>query len=278
MGMNELDALISDTLRADAQEAAMATNTSQEREVLESRLDEVDRHSRNRRTFWGAVAVAAAVVVIGVGVTMPRMDQHPTPSPGQAGSPKPVYTSTDFAVPFTLGSLPTWADLRKLNEQGDHPTNVTWGRGPCGPTGNECVGLAFERYTGVPSSTRLVNGVRATYASYLRYIDGLVKSGALRVTDRTTTVVGGRPAVVFTAVATRDLKCGLGSDATGNCDSFFAGDTGRYAVVDTGRLDPAGQLLVIWTRGHGLGPAEDGWLDQFDQMLSTVKFTGPTKS
>mgnify|MGYP007123203072 CR=1 FL=1 len=74
-------------------------------------------------------------------------------------------------------------------------------------------------------------------------------------------------------------QCGQGISPLGQgCMSFYAWDTGRYAVVDTGSLDPTGEVLVVWTRGHGLGPAETGWLEQFDQMLTTVKFTGTAPS
>lgn len=253
----------------------MNTDTHQQYDELTRRLDDADRSRRRSYAVWGSVAVAAVLVVVAAVVaTLPRASDNSIATPTPTATP--VFTSSAFGVPFALGSLPGWArDETRSTGSGDERSAVWWERCPAGgkeDARNECVGLEFDRYEAVPGPTA---DVAVTYASYLAYIDGLVTSGALTVTDRTSTTVGGRPAVVFTARSTRDIGGGLGCEALGgDCRSFYAWDSGRYAVVDTGTLDPDGKVLVIWTRGHGLGAAESGWLEQFDAMLATMRFMG----
>ena len=95
--MNELEYAITATLRADAQEAAMATNTPAQQEILESRLDTVDQRSRRQRAVWATVAAVAAVVLVAVGART----FFSGGTTGQAVAPtKPLFASTDFGVPF----------------------------------------------------------------------------------------------------------------------------------------------------------------------------------
>jgi hypothetical protein len=93
--------------------------------------------------------------------------------------------------------------------------------------------------------------------------------------SRSVATVGGHPAVVYTITAPKDILDGVGCRSPYNsaCDDFYAGVPGRYAVVDTGNLDPDGQVMVIWTRAGAVGSAEQGWQQQFDDMLATFRFT-----
>ena len=112
------------------------------------------------------------------------------------------------------------------------------------------------------------------YKGYAAYLDRLGRTGKLSISGRTSTTVDGRPTIVYSITSPTDQPSGLGChvDQSLACEEFFPGVPGRYAVVDTGSLDPSGAVLVIYTRAGGVGPAESGWLEQFDQMLTTLHF------
>lgn len=243
----------------------MTTDSQHEQEILESRLDDLDRRTRTRRIVWGTVAAAAAVVVIGVGA---RAMQPVAPAP--AATQKPLFASTSFGVPFTVQYLPSWLTTDTLLTDGEALEWVNWNR--CPQNLNECIGLSFNRF----SSVQLAKSrEKVTFASYLAYLDQLGASGKVDITGRRETTVDGRRAVLLDITAPQALLSGLGCNELGSaqCDDFFAEVPGRYAVVDTGSLDPTGAVLVIYTRAGGIGPAEAGWLEQFDQMLTTLRFT-----
>jgi len=265
--MNELETAITDLLQAQAQGAAMNTDTEHEAEILSSRLESVDRHAHRQRLIWGVVAAAAAIVLVVVGTRVVRANGE-----GQAVSPRHPFASTNFGVPFTVESFPKWLTTESVTNEEDLYEWVIWNR--CPDHATECIGLQFNRYSHVQGPTART---RVTYASYLAYLDGLGRSGAVTIGNRTTTTVGGRPAVVYTISAPKDILDGVGCHSLYNapCDDFYAGVPGRYAVVDTGDLDPDGEVMVIWTRAGAVATAEQGWQQQFDQMLATVRFTKP---
>jgi hypothetical protein len=267
--MNELESAIVATLQADAQEAAMSTNTPEQQEILDSRLDTLDRRTHSRRLVWGSVAAAAAVVLVVAGV---RAVGGPGSGEGTVVSPvRPLFSSTSFGVPFTVQTLPSWLTTQTLSPTAEALEWVTWNRCPQ-DVQNECIGLSFNRYGSVqlPTSRKAV-----TFTSYLAYLDQLGSSGKVEISSRTETRVDGRRAVVYDITATLDILDGVGCHALGQekCDDFYADVPGRYAVIDTDGLDPTGAVLNVWTRAGGVGPAEVGWKEQFDQMLTTLRFT-----
>jgi hypothetical protein len=271
--MNQLEIAITDSLRAQAQGAAMATDTPHEQEILESRLDVIDHQTHTRRIIWGTVAAVAAAVLIVVGARTflgSTTSQQDTVGPP---APKHLYTSEGFAVPFTVDSLPSWLTTHTLNLDGQHTDALYWNR--CPQNSNECIGLAFTRMASVKASESAPQ-VKVDYKGYVAYLDRLGRSGKVSITGRRSTTVDGRPAIVYSITSPTDQPTGLGChvDDTLGCEEFFPGVPGKYAVVDTGSLDPSGAVLVIYTRAGGVGPAEEGWLEQFDQMLTTLKFTG----
>lgn len=266
--MNDLELAIASTLRADAEEASMKTDTNEEYEVLAGRLDHIDRRTRNRRIVWGAVAAAAAVAVIAVGA---RALQGPgVVQPAPPDSSRHLFTSKEFAVPFSVDSLPRWVTTQSLVPNYQEYEWVVWERCPDG--GSECIGLEFTRYSAVQLATSRKD---VTYESYLAYLDQLGRSGKVTITGRKETTVDGRRAVVYDITPPATLLSGLGCFSLGqaHCDDFFGDVPGRYAVIDTGDLDPAGAVLNVWTRAGGVGPAETGWKEQFDQMLASLHFT-----
>jgi hypothetical protein len=263
--MTELETAITATLRAEAQGAAMSTDTPHEQEILESRLDLLDRQTKTRRVMWGAVAAVAAVVLVAVGA---RAFRGPDNAVVVAPTP-PLFASTSFGVPFTVESLPSWLTTQSLGPGSEAREWVIWNRCPDG--GGECIGLQFNRYSEVqgPKSRTTV-----TFATYLDYLERLGRSGQISITGRTDTTVDGHRAVVYSITSAQGYTNGVGCYSLGqaHCDDFFADVPGRYAVIDTGSLDPDGAVFVVWTRAGGVGPAESGWLEQFDQMLTTLRF------
>lgn len=269
--MNDLDTAIAAALRVQAQEAAMSTDTPQEQQILESRLDELDRRSqrRSRRITWGALAAAAAVlllVVVGV-----RFAKAPGDD-GVAVAPKPpLFTSSSFAVPFTVESLPRWLTTQTLEPTSESAEWITWNR--CPDNATECIGLSFNRYTSVDRDARTA----VSYLQYLVYLDGLGRSGKLTITNREDARVDGLPAVIYDITPKADLLGGVGCQQIvfDECTDFFLDVPGRYAVVDTGSLDPSGAVFVVWTRAGAVAAPEQGWQQQFDQMLTTLRFARP---
>jgi hypothetical protein len=276
--MNELETAITDLLRAQAQGAAMNTDTPHEQEILDSRLDTIDHETRRRRAVWGTVAAVAAAVLVIAGA---RAYFGSSNQGGTVVAPtKPLYASTDFGVPFTVGSFPNWLTTHTLVPDGQHTDAIYWNR--CPQTSNECIGIAFTRLSSVWTSEAFTSRATVDYRGYLAYLDRLGRSGKLSITGRTSTTVDGRPTVVYSITSPTDQPYGLGchADESLACEEFFPGVPGRYAVVDTGTLDPKGAVLVIYTRAGGVFAPEAGWLDQFDQMLTTIKFVkaNPTAS
>ncbi len=266
--MNELDTAVAAALHAEARRAAMATDTPHEQEILESRLDQIDDQARRRRILWTSVAAAAAVVLVVVGVRVMR-------SPGNDGmvvAPKPsLFASTTFAVPFTVESLPNWLTTESLTPTSESPEWVTWNRCPDNTT--ECIGLSFNRYTSVGREARTA----VSYLQYVVYLDELGRSGKLTIESRKDAQIDGLSAVVYSIAPQVELSGGTGCQQLvfDECTDFYVDVPGRYAVIDTSSLDPSGAVFVVWTRAGAVGPAEDGWQEQFDEMLTTLRFPRP---
>lgn len=256
----------------------MSTDTPHEQDILESRLDVIDHeNTRTRRALWSTVAAVAAAVLVVVGA---RAILAGTEDGGTVVSPPRVlFTSTEFGVPFTVDSLPSWLTTHTLIPDGQDAEGLYWNRCPQN-VDNECIGVAFTRVSGVVASPQSWPPVPVDYKGFLAYLDRLGRTGKLTISERKPTTIDGRPAVEYSATAPTELTNMLGCHIHGStrCDEFFPGVPGRYVVVDTGTLDPTGAVLVIYTRAGGVGPAEAGWLEQFDQMLTTVKFTGTAPS
>lgn len=91
--MNELETAITATFQAEAEGAAMTTDTTHEHEILSDRLDDVDRH-RRRITWVGAIAAAAAIVPVVVGVRTFGTSRTPEPvSPSPSSAARHVTTT-----------------------------------------------------------------------------------------------------------------------------------------------------------------------------------------
>lgn len=105
--MNAFESTLVAALRDEAQEIAMSADLNEGRDILESRLDDVDRGRRRRQIVGGLTVAAAVVAIVGVAVLQrpstaapPVTGPLPTsasPSPTQSSStpsPQGVWTAT----------------------------------------------------------------------------------------------------------------------------------------------------------------------------------------
>ena len=104
--MNDLEALVTRSMREHAQEASMSVDTPKSVQQLQSRLDEEDR-ARRRRTTLLSVAAAVVLVAVGVGAlvwgTSRTQSQpiSPTPAPS-APAPAQSVVKSLAGGPFAL--------------------------------------------------------------------------------------------------------------------------------------------------------------------------------
>ena len=104
---------------------------------------------------------------------------------------------------------------------------------------------------------------------YLAYLLSQTDHGA-QFTDVTTTTVGGHPATILTATTKNSLDGSLGCQEEGmaaaDCFGLQPDVVLRIAVVDAGD-----QTILIWLR-NTVGVDEADQLEDFEQMLSTIRF------
>lgn len=267
--MNPFESTLVTALRDEALETAMNTDLNEGRDILENRLDDVDRGRRRWMVVGGALAATAAVAAIaylalGRPVASPE-PADPTPSPSATASE--TFRSSKFAFPFTARA-PQW-----VSEALDEPTSenlrhVTWNR--C--EGNICIGLTFLSLSVLDpfGLEERSDTAMPGYDAYLDYLDSLVASGKATISDRIDRTIDGRPAIVMTVMPLSEVPDGVGCEAgdgtTDDCWDFIEGVATRMAVVDVGSSNP----LVILTRtppDNVNGPA---WTAQFDPMLDSV--------
>jgi len=272
--MNDLELAITATLRADAQEAAMSTDTSHEYELLEGRMDDLDR--RHRRRVWvGAVAAAAAIVLVAVGVRALGPGGTPQPAgPGPSASPVPRFTSTAF-TPVTSLVVPEWirgsASVNSIGRAGE----LTW---------RAC----WEGCPGVDASTMLFLGVQSVrtgrgsseytvVTSAQQFVDRLAEMQRLEeisLSDRTQVVVDGHPGTMFSVQEKATITDGFACESAlgTSCFDLNAGDWDRLVV-----LDYNSRVIVIAASTAANNPELPKIQAQFEQMLPTVRF-GPVPS
>ncbi len=260
--MTELESAIVATLRAEAEEAAMTTDTPDQFEILSDRLDDVDGADRRRRRSWavvGAVAAAAAVAVAAVAV-LGR--SAPPPAAPVEPATGPLFRATGFQPAFSA-NLPAWVAEVMTAPTEQTADTVTWNRCEERPV---CIGL--DAYT-IRYLTR-GSTEPATYAGYLARMEELRRAGALDVTDSRQTTVDGRPATVYSLLTNGDTADGMGCFTTLRCQDFYTDNLARYAVVDTGSAP-----LVIGMRTFVENPQGQVWIDQLDGMLATLRLSSP---
>lgn len=266
--MSILESALSSALHHEAEEIAMDTDMNAGRSAHDARLDHVDAGRRRRRWVAGLAAAAVVVAVLALVISVVRPGAAPVPPVQQ---PEPEFSSTTFGVPFTT-DLPEWTDelSSTTSPTAEDASFVTWNR--CPDPAVECIGLSFNRYTAV-----IRDGVSTpvtSAAGYVAHLEALASDGAIAITGREATTIDGRAATVLSITGVDDLPSGLGCHGDGSCDQFFPDVPGRYAVVDTGSLDPEDAVLVLWIRAGAVAAAEVGWLADFDDTLTSFRFVG----
>ncbi len=212
---------------------------------------------------WSTRALVAAVLsaIVLLGILATALLPGPDRGRGQAaGSPDPsappnLYTSADFVIPFQL-AVPTWVAPEPSAEESQF---VTWRT----PDVAIRVMVPVEVH---PAGAQVPSPPPLDYMSYLL---SQSEAGA-RFTDSSLTTVGGQPATLVTATASRRLTGAVGCSevraAPQRCFGLRPERQLRIAVVEVG-----GRTLLIWLRSDRRSRfAEERQL--FEQTLSTVQF------
>jgi hypothetical protein len=257
--MNELDIAITSVLRADAQEASMATDTARESEKLRIRLDELEQSHRRRAFVWSAVAAAAAVVMVVAGgfLLAGREDgQQPAVTPVPAGAHSDPY----FSPTFTM-SLPEWIVSHHVSAH----ENVTYSWWPFCEVVTTCSSLSVSRFDNL-----LVDGLgpKLTYDRYLQHLGDLATQGTISISGSIPRTVDGRRATEIDATSTTGAPLALGCAGT-SCQDVQPDMAMRYVVVDMG----SGQApVVIFSETARANPDGADWMRQLDTVLTTIRF------
>lgn len=278
--MTELETAIAATLRAEAEEAAMTTDTAREHDKLDARLDAADR-SRRVRTWVvaGAAAVALVVAVVGVRALSANQDASPVqPSPSTSALPTVPYSTASLTPAMSL-SLPPWTAY--TSQGSSDPGSVMFSQADCAQLGGAAPCSADEdlklraisvRYFYRPDAGPVVSQ-DPSYADYLAHLDALASQGFVTETDRAVRVVGGRPATVMSWTVLRDapgaLACASAGQPAVDCFPIIAGRSARIAVVDHGAGTPPTVLYLSLNGGAG---DRSERFAEFDAMLGTVQF------
>jgi hypothetical protein len=268
--MNDLELAIAGTLRADAEEASMNTDTNQEYEVLAGRLDELDRH-RRRRVWVGAAAAAAAVVLIALSARAIGGDGDPSPvGPSPSSSPAPRFTSTGF-VPATSLVLPTWIRQSSSLTSGGDATELYW-RACWDKTCPGVESSALLAFTVQSARTGRASPdivpIRSA-ADLLARFDEMQRLEEVTLSDRTAVVVDGHAGIMFSVEERSSITDGFACEDTAGatCFNLAAGDWDRLVVLDHGS-----QVIVLVASTATTNPERGTIQQQFEAMLSTVRF------
>ena len=186
------------------------------------------------------------------------------PSPGSASAtgqpqgepPTATYTSDTFSVPFQV-AIPTWVAAKPYTEQSNL---VSW----------RAADVAIRFLVPLSVYPAGSGGAAPPPKEYLPYLLGQVDRG-VRVSDRSATTVGGRPATLVTATADRRLLGLIGCPRTKmlqtQCYGLRPERRLRIAIVDLN-----GRTLLIWLRNDRRARFDEQ-RKLFEQTLASVSFT-----
>ena len=261
--MNEFERAVVATLRADAQEAAMNTDTFSEAETLDDRLDRIDHDSRVRRTVVGVVAIAAAAVLAIAAVALwPNLNRNAQPTT-PAPAPSASYTSAFFVDPFTA-TLPAWLDDGRTRQVYRSSSYQYWNH--CA-TDADCGDLSVSWVSGVATASSVVS---VDAPGLVDHLTALGTAGRIRITSTSSTTVGGRPATDLRVQTIRDIPGALGCGSVA-CQDITGASLARYVVVDMG---PGAAPVLVWADAPQTNVRASTWMSQLDTFLHTLRFTG----
>jgi hypothetical protein len=267
--MNPFESTLVSALHDEASEIAMSADLNEGREILDNRLDDVDRGRRRWQVVGGLVAAAAAiaaVVVIAAGrPTAAPQPTGPTPSAGAlTGGP---FTSGAF-VPTVSWNPPAWTSMLSIRTS-ERTGHATWETS--GDCGQGCAGTGFVTVRSVKEYASGPVVSIATPDDYLAYLRSLEAAGVLTLSDERAASVGGLSGTAFASVEhqSRDDVLGCsGEDGVTDCYGTEAGWTSQVVV-----LDDHGATMVVVSSTATDNPDRALYESQFDAALATVRFT-----
>jgi hypothetical protein len=268
MGMNPFESTLVSALHDEATEIAMSADLNESREILDHRLDHVDRGRRRWQVAGGLVAAAAAVAAIAFfAVGRPAAAPQPTdPSPSASALTGGPHTSVAF-VPTVSWNPPGWTTTQSIqtSERTDHATWET-----SGECGQRCAGAGFVNVRTVkeyPSGQVISVQKSADYLAYLRTLEA---AGILTLSKARAASVGGLSGTAFTSVerlSREDVFGCAGDDGVSDCYGTDAGWTTTVVV-----LDNRGQTMVVVAGTPTDNPDRALYEAQFQAALDTVRF------
>ena len=272
--MTELETAIVATLRAEAEGAAMTTDTTHEHDILENRLDHVDQ--RRRRVTWlGAVAAAVTIVLVVVGARAFTSSRTPEPVAPSPSASAPRHVTTAFRPTVSM-VLPPWVATGKAVISRETDREAIWSvcDGDCGKAPASVLGVVAIASVLDPSAPTGFSTVTKP-EQLLASLDRAAAAGSLAILERTTTTVDGFPATVMSLDELRSVPNGFGCELVNGQACFdLLADWDRIAVIDYG-----GATVVVVASMPRTAPSatKADIASQFDQMLTTLSLSTPRR-
>lgn len=284
--MSLFESTLITALRDEAEEIAMSTDLNEGREVLDSRLDDIDRGRRRRQIVLGSVAAAAAVAAVayfavGRPVAAPSPGD-PTPAPTAAVR---LWSSTPLGASSTAFVRPVSFELPPLLSSSsfiasERPTWVSIAQDLCTGSASEPCPDGRDVKLRVLAPVTIYEPGRADaspmpgFPAYVAFLESLAGPGTT-MSDRRETEVDGHPAVVLTVVTSGSDSWAIACDAVDlpidQCWGY--GGAGvepahlRLAVIDAGATP-----VVMWLESNASSPEAARVDAELDRVLTTVQF------
>ena len=290
--MTLFESTLATALRDEAREIAMSTDLNDGLDVLEDRLDDVDR-SRRRGYVVGAmvaVAVAAALVAAAVllrPVSSPPPATHPSPTAeGRGWSSTPSSASTSaFRRPLSLRLPPLLTASSFTDNERSAYVVLAQGQGTCSATTADPCSNGEDAFLAILDPKSIYDPAKAPasspmpgYAGYVSFIDSLRGPDWTQANRATTTTADGHKVTLWTVggdgIRNGAAGCNTDIDPIEKCwgtyDATAQPTVSRFAVVDVGATP-----VVMFMDLNADNPNLPEMVRQFDHMLTTVRFTTP---
>ena len=288
--MTLFESTLATALRDEAREIAMSTDLNDGLDVLENRLDVIDRHRRRRYVVGALVAVAATIALIAVAFTLRPVSAPPPathPSPTAEGrvwfSTPPSASSMVFRRPVSL-RLPPILTARSFTDN-EMPAYVilAQGQGSCSASKADPCSNGEDAFLAVLDPKSIYDPAKAPasspmpgYAEYVAFIDSLSGPDWAESNRATTTTADGHEVTLWTisgdGVHNGAIGCNTDIDPIENCwgsyDATAQPTVARFAAIDIGTTP-----VVMFMDLNADNPDLSDMVRQFDHMMTTVKFS-----
>lgn len=284
--MNPFESTLVSALREQARETAMNTDLNNGVDILENRLDDVDRSRRRRQVIGGLAAAAAAVAAIAF-LALGRPTAAPPVDPGPT-TPASVRTwaSTDDGSSTTAFGRPLSFALPQVLSDASFVTNETpaWislAQSYCAGTADDPCADGQDVKLRVIAPVQIYDPAFAPdpspmpgYEAYVRFIESLNGKHSVQSEHREL-VVDGHDVTVLSVVTSGNPDGAIGCDAVGlprdQCWGYAAVPVDpaylRLAIIDQGRTP-----VIMWLEVNASNPDRQRFAAEFDRTLTTVRF------